>query len=462
MSVTGVEDISLTKEDFLESKQFASTARKIIFAHKASGGESGINLLSLSTPPELSANGFVQPPTAEISSSRLLFNKKNFRLISSAPERGELWMHDHYVITSEGFISFLNGITALPGEIFRGEIIDVPQTAIVTADARSVTRTFQLAVGQTLLNLGALYKVGENLTANSQIGSIKVWRNGTLQMRNVGNAVASPSADGNYQEYDPANLGTSNQIQFNIAPVGQADEIIVEFGLHVFSGDVEIYGAIEQLYGILFKLAQDAAPAFGNSLSTYLSANPSQVERRQFGDKVFEIRNRVNDLIAQNNLLRTQPVNLTQYVDMEPAATNPSVSASLNTPVEISTAFRLTVLKTGKYSFRSGFLMNWVGSGGFAYQSQVFNVTTGLVLLSETYGQERAGAGATYEFVKFCPDRIFDLIAGDVLTIRGSITGYFGGAPSASSIGIYTSANGAGRFAYWGIKEAPMISTIDS
>ena len=284
-SIIAVEDISLAKEDILESKQFASTARKIVFAHKATGGESGINLLSLITPTELSANGFVQPSTAEIAASRAIFNKKNFRLISSI--NGELWMHDHYVITSEAFISFLNGITALPGEIFRGEIIDVPQAAVITADARSVTRTYQLAVGQTLLNLGVLYKVGENLTANSQIGSIKVWRNGSLQMRNVGNAAASPTADGNYQEYDPANLGTSNQIQFNIAPIGQTDEVIVEFGLHVFSGDVEIYGAIEQLHGMLFKLAQDAAPAFGNPLSTYLSANPSQVDRRQFGNLVL-------------------------------------------------------------------------------------------------------------------------------------------------------------------------------
>ena len=293
-SITGTEDISLTKEDVLESKQFASTARKLIFAHKATGGESGINLLSLVTPPELAANGFVQPATSEIASSRAIFNKKNFRLLSSI--NGELWMHDHYVITSEAFISFLNGITALPGEIFRGEIIDVPQTAIVTADARSITRTYQLGIGQTLLNLGVLFKVGENLTANSQIGSIKVWRNGFLQMRNVGNALASPSADGNYQEYDPANLGTSNQIQFNIAPVGQADEIVVEFGLHVFSGDVEIYGAIEQLHGILFKLAQDAAPAFGNPLSNYLTANPSQVDRRQFGDLVLDLLGRIEDL----------------------------------------------------------------------------------------------------------------------------------------------------------------------
>ena len=294
MSIVGTEDISLTREDVLESKRFSSTARKIIFAHKATGGESGINLLSLVTPPELASNGFLQPSTSEIAASRAIFNKKNFRLISSV--NGELWMHDHYVVTSESFVSFLNGITALPGEIFRGEIIDVPQTAIVTADARSVTRTYQLGVGQALLNLGVLYKVGENLAANSQIGSIKVWRNGSLQMRNMGNAIASTSADGNYQEYDPANLGTSNQIQFNLAPAGQPDEIVVEFGLHVFSGDVEIYGAIEQLHGILFKLAQDAAPAFGNPLSTYLSANPSQVDRRQFGDLVFDLLDRIENL----------------------------------------------------------------------------------------------------------------------------------------------------------------------
>lgn len=424
-SITGTEDISLTKEDALESKQFASTARKIIFAHKATGGETGINLLSLATPAELSANGFVQPSSAEIAASRLLFNKKNFRLISSAPGRGELWMHDHYVITSEGFISFLNGITALPDEIFRGEVMDVPQTAIVTADARSVTRTFSLGVGVTLLNLGVLYKVGENLTAGSQVGSIKVWRNGQLQMRNVGNAAASPSANGNYQEYDPVNLGTSNQIQFNIGPMGQSDEIIVEFGLHVFSGDLEIYGAIEQLYGILFKLAQDAAPAFGNPLSTYLSANPSQVERRAFGDQVFNLLDRVEVLESAfpEPLDATWKKYTLSNVDLSVADTFKQVTL-FSLPAK-------SVLRAVVIHHTTPFT-----GGAISDYTVKLGVSTDLVKYASAWSVFPSSSG-TYFFQLFHADEIESMTAATNILLTAESAGDFLNAATQGSVNVY-------------------------
>lgn len=290
MSLTGKEDISLSKMDVVESKQFASTTKKLVFAHKCSGGETGINLLSLTVPTELSANGFSNPSSAELAAAKMVFNKKSVKVRSSLS--GELVQFDHYVIASSTQIQFVGALASMgaqPGEYFVVDLGDVPVNALAVADTRTVTRTYELAVGQTTLNLGDIYEVGANLDIGSQIGAIKVTRNGALQLRNVSNVTAAPLADGNYQEIDNG-TGYGATIVFNNAPVGQSDSVVVEFGNQIVSGDKNYIAALETLFGGFYKLAQDAAPIFGNSLSTYLTANPSQVERRAFGDLVLTLQ----------------------------------------------------------------------------------------------------------------------------------------------------------------------------
>jgi hypothetical protein len=203
----------------------------------------------------------------------------------------ELEQYSDYTISSSMTIQLIGNIADLGGalqdEVFTGEISNVPANSVFVADAEIKTRTYTLGVGQSVLNLGAEYKVGVNLLEGSQIGSIKIHRDGMLLMRNVGNVVAAPAADGNYHEVD-AGGGFGSTIEVNNAPTVQAAEIIVEFGL-VGPSDLSLIGDIEAIQGQQLAIAEDLAIATGNPLTNYLTANPSTVERRAFGDSVLKL-----------------------------------------------------------------------------------------------------------------------------------------------------------------------------
>lgn len=286
MSITAKEDIVIGKEDVQESKDLNFGVRKIQFAHKFTGGETAVDLANLVLPSELAP--MVNPSPAEIAGCHLSLFKKNVRLSLS---RGiELKPYAHYLISSESRISFVNDLYnsggALPGEILYGEIDLVPANQIVVADARRFVKTGTITAGQTTVNLGHEFKVNAN--PFDQVGDfILMTDDGRLFFRNVGNAAASILADGNFQEVDSGN-GYGTQIILNQAfPVDTPYAAI--FGLQMASGDLGIWGAIEQLQGSLLKLGQDAAIGFGTSLVDYIQANPTQLERRYFGDIMLKI-----------------------------------------------------------------------------------------------------------------------------------------------------------------------------
>lgn len=294
--VTGKEDISLVREDVAESRFLAKAVKTLIFKHEASIGDTEIDLTNLVAPSEALAGGFIQPTSTDLASANLLTNKRNFRLHSS---RGvELQQWEDFIVTGNTKIRLIGNIVdlggALEGEVFTGYIAAVPVNNFITTDTKFFTRTYDLSVGQTLLNLGVEYEVGKGLIYDSQVGSIQVFRAGQIQARNAANAPASVSADGNYHEIDSGS-GVGTQIQFNIAPTLTSEQIIVVFGVS-FAGDFSLVGDMEALNGAFIKLIEDAAPAFGWPESRYLNFNPSAVERRAFGDLVSDLLNRVEDL----------------------------------------------------------------------------------------------------------------------------------------------------------------------
>jgi hypothetical protein len=287
MAITGLEDISFSKEEIKEEVGGSvNTTKTLIFKHQASAGELLINTTALSTPAEAAANGFTQPSLAEVAELQLLVNKKNLKIHSS---RG-IWlqMYEDFVVQDAHTIRLIGNIAdsggALEGEVFTVYATPVQANTVLTTDAKKMYQEYVLPDGQTLLNLGREYSVNTN--SAYQIGSIRVFRNGQGPLlRNVGNVAADPLADGNYQEIDAGN-GIGTTIEFNVAPSGQDDVIVVEFGLE-YAGDLSIVGDIESLYGAFKKLIEDAAPAFGWPESRYLNFNPSEVERRTFGDLVY-------------------------------------------------------------------------------------------------------------------------------------------------------------------------------
>lgn len=279
MSSIAKSGISLSKKDLTKSRIPLVASRNVTFYHKASGGELSINLLALSMPSEMPTN--VQATASEISGAQLAINKKNLTLQSSA--NGLLQQGLHYVVTSSTTINLI-GLYAIAGaevdEIFTGTINSAPISDLVVASAKSVAKTYELAVGQNILNLGYEYQTGQNI--NDDIGIIKVFVNGVLAIRGT-----------DYEEVD-AGSGYGTTINFFAAPPSIPYQVVVDFGVMSIT-DNNAIGTIESLSGAVIKLAADLADVAGTDVLDYLTANPSEIERRAFGDMVL-IHERILDV----------------------------------------------------------------------------------------------------------------------------------------------------------------------
>ncbi len=288
MGITAREDIAVGLNEIQDSKDQVFGYKTIQFAHKFTGGETSLDLLNLTTPSELSSSGFVNASPTEIAAAHLSVFKKNLSVsLSRGPSGLELKPFAHY-ITSGNQITFIGNLRdsggAQAGEILFGEIVTVPTNSIVVGDVRWIRGTRIISVGQTLINIGYPYKIGEN-ESEGQVGVLKLKRNGVSIYRNIGNATASPSADGNFHEDDSGN-GYGTTATLNVAPVGQSDLIEFEVGIQISSGDMGLWSALEAMEGSIIKLSDDAAYNFygDTDLSRYIATSPSAIERRAFGD----------------------------------------------------------------------------------------------------------------------------------------------------------------------------------
>jgi hypothetical protein len=370
MSITGQEDISYSKKELKESRAGSiNTTKTLIFKHQASEGDLVIDTTALVAPSDALANGFVQDNPSAVN---LLVNKKNLKIHSS---RG-IWLqlYEDFIVTGQNTIQLIGNIAdlggALENEVFTIYAVPVQSNATITTDHKKQYQEYILADGQTVLNLGREYEVGRNIT--SQLGAIRVFRNGVgPQLRNVDNVAADPLADGNYQEIDAGNgLGTT--IEFNVAPSGQDDVIVVEFGLE-YAGDFSLVGDIQALYGSVLKLAEDVKDLGPYDITRYLTANPSEVERRAFGDHVLDLLGRewnqanyweqINEMIASPSVtLGTEVsnvINLRFFGDRR--GKTYTLGFSFNFDMATGNNFDLFSLNLTQFSFFSGKEIEYIG-----------------------------------------------------------------------------------------------------
>jgi hypothetical protein len=281
MSSIAKANISLSKKDLTKSRILPVASRNSVFYHKASLGDQTIDLLALSMPSEINLS---QITNEEISDARLYNNRKNLRLVSSS--KGELIQGLDYLITSGYTINligpgFVSGAEA--DEIFVGTINAAPVSDLTVASAKTVVKKYVLAIGETTLNLGREYKLSED-------GVLKVFVNGVLAQK-----------DADYEEVDAGN-GYGSVIEFYVAPATIPHQILVDFGVVAIT-DNNAIGDIESLSGSVKKIADDLALVAGTSAEDYLNANPSEVERRWFGDRVLQIDSILSSLISDFNSL---------------------------------------------------------------------------------------------------------------------------------------------------------------
>lgn len=275
MSLIAKGTLSLRKQDVLQQKKAGTAYRRLVFAHKAAAGETGITVGSLVQPSEMAALGFTNPSNADILAANILFYKKNLTVISSA--RGVLMQDLSYTVPTSARIEF-QGFTALEGEIFTCLLETGVRDGLTLVDASPIVATGELAIGSTDFNVGTPFEA--NKYNSQQIGAVLVFRNGQIQFRNPSNGTSG----GNYQEVNNGD-GLSTVIRFNNAPVGQTDNIVVWGHLLAERPDGSMMASIESLAGQLDSMIPIVAALAGVPETTFQAA-PNNQDLKAFGDKV--------------------------------------------------------------------------------------------------------------------------------------------------------------------------------
>jgi hypothetical protein len=285
MSLTGKGTLSIRRKDVAEQKSIAVGFKKIQFAHKATLGDTGINLNALVLPPEMS--GFTNPSPAEMLQANLYFYRKNLTLISST--KGVLIDYLSYSVDSSSQINFV-GFTADDGEIFTGIIDGNARSGVQLVDAEPLVSTGELAVGVTDYNVGQLFEV--NKYSSSQVGAVVVYRNGVQQFRNTGNS--STILDGNYYEVNNGS-GTGQLIRFNSAPAIESDSIlVVSNGLMAYNPDGSALQKIENLSGKIDSMIPTLAALASVPESNF--GGVTNPDLKSFGDYVLTQAARIQEL----------------------------------------------------------------------------------------------------------------------------------------------------------------------
>lgn len=282
MSLEGKGATSYARRDLANQKSLALGFTKMKFAHKATAGQTGINLASLTAPPEMTANGFVNPSYAQLQTASLAFYRNNLKLKSSLI--GEMTDRLSFVVSTSSQINFIDYV-ASEGEIFEGTIENVPMGGRVV-DARYIRVTGTLLAGQTDFNVGEPFPVGQNILY--KMGAVRVDLDRDLQRRNVSN-LSTPTDD--YYEVD-AGSGLGTIIRFNTADaINDREVTVTSVGLIAERVDGSMLAYIEALNGYIQNIAPYVAALTGYSTTTILGAAPSNMDLKAVGDIIFALNN---------------------------------------------------------------------------------------------------------------------------------------------------------------------------
>lgn len=291
MSSIAKTSISLSKKDLTKSRIPPVASRNVVFYHQATAGQTVINLTALTMPSEMPTQ--VQITSDELSGAKLATNKKNLELTSSA--NGVLIQGLHYLVVDGYTIQLIGPYTTVGaelGEIFVGKIVNAPVSDLTVISARDIVKTTTAAVGQSIVNLGNEYQVGANPLEN--VGAVRIWINGVMALRGI-----------DYLELDPDAAGFGSTIQLINTPTSVPWQIVAEFGIRSVT-DQDALGTIESLSGAVKKIANDLADVAGTSSADYLNANPSEIERRTFGDIVLDLNTKYDSTRVISDITKTK------------------------------------------------------------------------------------------------------------------------------------------------------------
>ena len=283
MSVIARGTKSIRKQDVAEQKTIALSFKKIVFAHQANAGETGINITSLVAPPDMTAKGFVNPSVSSLSKVNIYQNKNNLKVVSSLS--GILIPYLSYTVNSSVYIAF-NGFTAAQDEVFTCYLDEVPTTSLSVVDGTPIIASGTLLAGQTDFNIGTPIEINKYPT--QQIGAVMVHVDRGLQYRKVGNVTGG---DGDYIEV-PVGGGLGSLIRFD-ASASDRFVTVVSNGVVAERPDGSMTALIENVQGQIDQIVPTVA-ALAGVPETNFQISPNSVDLKQFGDKVIEQETIIN------------------------------------------------------------------------------------------------------------------------------------------------------------------------
>lgn len=279
MSLNAKSAKSVRKQDLTSQKTPFVAFKSFSFAHQATLGQTTISLTALTTPTSYAAQGFLQPSVSDLQAANLLLYKRNLRLHSTF--RGPLLEYDAYVVTGSATIRL--NFTAEDGEIFVGVVSDVAKTGLQMIDAAPLVSTGTLTAGTSDYVVGQAFSL--NKYSSMQVGDVLVFIEGQQVFRNAGNATASVSANGQYEELN-AGSGLSNTIRFNtVDPLKDRAVLVISNGMLAERPDGSLRAAMETLAGQNDAIATTLAVLAGVPRTNFQSA-PNSVDLQSFGQRV--------------------------------------------------------------------------------------------------------------------------------------------------------------------------------
>lgn len=260
--------------------------KSLQFMHEATAGDTVIDLQNLNAPASAVSNGFVQPTSSDLGSVNLKQFESN--LVLRSDQRESLIPYVDYVISGTQNIKLLSA--ALANEIFVGTLLSAPKNGISLADARPLVSTNTLAAGDTDVNVGTPFKVGEYQT--EQIGSLMVFADGQLQFRNINN---QSNTEGDYYEVN-AGGGMGIIIRFNDPDlINDREIVVVSVGSLVERPQESISAVLENVQGQLDSIIPVLAQVAGLPESDFYTA-PNNIDLKAFGDLVNSNEDRITAL----------------------------------------------------------------------------------------------------------------------------------------------------------------------
>lgn len=301
--ITGKDSLSFKKLDVKESKVPAIGFNKTLWMHKATAGQTVIDLTALVTPPEAAANGFAQPSVGAITSSNLMQFKENLVLKSSL--RGDLQLYLAYVVNASTKITLL--FPAEDGEIFTGIIDHNAKTGFTLVDGQPIVASGVLLAGTTDFNVGVPFRVGQY--PSQQHGEVMVMKDGQLQYRNSGNQPPGPGVVGDYYEV-PAGAGLGVLIRFNQADLVDDHNVsVLSVGSVVERPNGSQMALVESVAGQLDSMVPTLA-ALAGVPTTNFQAAPNSIDLKAFGDRVLALEKILDVEIPNMTQTQTYVMNI--------------------------------------------------------------------------------------------------------------------------------------------------------